>query len=37
MIRKAYPAWQKVQNEVSRLLGPENVAALRSSLKKLIA
>ncbi|HEX4209991.1 MAG TPA: MarR family transcriptional regulator [Candidatus Binataceae bacterium] len=37
IIRKGYPAWQKAQEEVSRLLGAENVAALRSSLKKLHA
>lgn len=37
VIRKAYPAWQKAQDEVSRLLGPESVAALRSALKKLSA
>jgi len=35
IIRKAYPAWRKAQDQVSQLLGPENVAALRSSLKKL--
>lgn len=37
VIRKAYPAWQKAQDEVSQLLGPESVAALRSALKKLSA
>jgi DNA-binding MarR family transcriptional regulator len=37
VIRKAYPAWQKAQDEVSELLGPESVAALRSALKKLSA
>jgi DNA-binding MarR family transcriptional regulator len=35
LIRMAYPAWRKAQDDVARLLGPENVAALRSSLKKL--
>jgi DNA-binding MarR family transcriptional regulator len=36
-IRKAYPAWQKAQEEVSRRLGVENIAALKSILRKLRA
>jgi DNA-binding MarR family transcriptional regulator len=35
MIRKGYPAWQEAQEEVTRHLGSDNVAALRSVLRKL--
>jgi DNA-binding MarR family transcriptional regulator len=35
LIRKGYPAWQKAQEEVSRRLGADNVAALKSVLRKL--
>ena len=35
LIRKGYPAWQKAQEEVSRRLGADNLAALRSVLRKL--
>ncbi|HTW89767.1 MAG TPA: winged helix DNA-binding protein [Candidatus Binataceae bacterium] len=35
LIRKGYPAWQKAQKEVSRRLGADNVAALKSILRKL--
>ena len=37
LIRKCVPAWQKAQDEVSKCLGAENVAALRSALRKLSA
>jgi len=35
LIQKGYPAWQKAQEEVTRRLGSDNVAALRSVLRKL--
>jgi DNA-binding MarR family transcriptional regulator len=35
LIHKGYPAWQKAQDEVSRRLGADSVAALRSVLRKL--
>ncbi len=35
LIRKGFPAWQKAQAEVSRRLGSDNVAALKSVLRKL--
>jgi DNA-binding MarR family transcriptional regulator len=35
LIRKGYPAWLKAQEEVSRRLGADNVAALRSVLRTL--
>ena len=34
LIRKGYPAWQKAQEEVSRRLGADSVAALRSVLQQ---
>jgi DNA-binding MarR family transcriptional regulator len=37
LIRQSIPAWQQAQDEVSKSLGSENVAALRSSLRKLSA
>jgi DNA-binding MarR family transcriptional regulator len=37
LIRKCLPAWQKAQAEVSRRLGTETVAELRSALRKLSA
>ena len=37
LIRKCLPAWQKAQAEVSRRLGTDNVAGLRSALRKLSA
>ena len=35
LIRKCLPAWQKAQTEVSRRLGTDSVAELRSALRKL--
>ena len=35
LIRKCLPAWQRAQEGVTRRLGTENVAAVRSSLRKL--
>jgi DNA-binding MarR family transcriptional regulator len=35
LIRKCLPAWQKAQAEVSRRLGADSVAELRSALRKL--
>jgi len=35
LIQKGYPAWQKAQEEVTRRLGSDNVAALRSVLRRL--
>jgi DNA-binding MarR family transcriptional regulator len=35
LIRKCLPAWQKAQIEVSRRLGTDSVAELRSALRKL--
>jgi DNA-binding MarR family transcriptional regulator len=35
LIRKSYPAWQRAQEEVSRRLGSDSVAALKSVLRKL--
>jgi DNA-binding MarR family transcriptional regulator len=35
LIRKAYPAWQKAQDDVSRRLGADSIAALKSVLRKL--
>jgi DNA-binding MarR family transcriptional regulator len=35
MIRKAYPAWQQAQDDVSRRLGADSIAALKSVLRKL--
>lgn len=35
LIRKSLPAWEQAQEEVMKKLGIENVAALRSSLRKL--
>src|SRR5271156_6496807 len=37
LIRKCLPAWQKAQTEVSRRLGTDTVAELRSALRKLSA
>ena len=37
LIRKCLPAWQRAQEEVSQRLGADNVAALRSALRKLSA
>src|SRR5712675_1742909 len=37
LIRKCLPAWQKAQAEVSRRLGSDTVAELRSALRKLSA
>jgi DNA-binding MarR family transcriptional regulator len=37
LIRQSLPAWQQAQDEVSKSLGTENVAALRSALRKLSA
>jgi DNA-binding MarR family transcriptional regulator len=37
LIRKSLPAWQKAQAEVSRRLGTDSVAELRSALRKLSA
>jgi DNA-binding MarR family transcriptional regulator len=35
LLRKCLPAWQKAQIEVSRRLGTDSVAELRSALRKL--
>ena len=35
LVRKCLPAWQQAQAEVSRRLGTDSVAALRSALHKL--
>jgi len=35
LIRKCLPAWQRAQEDVTGRLGTENVAAVRSSLRKL--
>ncbi len=35
LIHEGYPAWQKAQEEVSRRLGADGVAALRSVVRKL--
>ena len=35
MIRKAYPAWQQAQDDVSRRLGADSIAALKLVLRKL--
>jgi len=35
LIRKCLPAWQQAQAEVSRRLGTDTVAELRSALRKL--
>lgn len=35
LIRKALPAWQQAQAEISRRLGADSVAALRAALRKL--
>jgi DNA-binding MarR family transcriptional regulator len=37
LIRKCLPAWQRAQGKVSQRLGADNVAALRSALRKLSA
>ena len=37
LLRKCVPAWQQAQDEVSKCLGTESVAALRSALRKLSA
>ena len=37
LIRKCLPAWKKAQTEVSRRLGTDTVAELRSALRKLSA
>jgi|SRR5271163_4082423 len=37
LIRKSYPAWQEAQQEVTRRLGADGIAALRSVLRKLRA
>ena len=35
MIRKAYPGWQKAQEEAVSQLGEDGIAALRSAIRKL--
>lgn len=35
MIQKAYPGWQKAQEEAASQLGAEGIAALRSAIRKL--
>jgi DNA-binding MarR family transcriptional regulator len=37
LIQKSYPAWREAQDEVTRRLGADGVAALRSVLRKLRA
>ena len=34
LIRKCFPAWQRAQEEISRRLGAETVAALRSAVHR---
>lgn len=35
LLRKSLPAWQLAQEEITKRLGAENIAALRSALRKL--
>jgi DNA-binding MarR family transcriptional regulator len=35
IIDQAYPAWEKAQEEASRLLGAEGIAALRTAVRNL--
>ena len=35
LLRKCFPAWHHAQEEVTRRLGAESVAALKSALRKL--
>ena len=35
LLRKSYPAWQKAQNRVAKVLGSDGVEALHSVVKKL--
>src|SRR5271167_1744023 len=35
MIQKAYPGWQKAQEEAGSQLGEDGIAALRSAIRKL--
>jgi DNA-binding MarR family transcriptional regulator len=35
MIQKAYPGWQKAQEEARSQLGEDGIAALRSAIRKL--
>jgi DNA-binding MarR family transcriptional regulator len=35
LIRKGYPAWQKAQAQVTRLLGEDSIAAVRTAVRKL--
>jgi DNA-binding MarR family transcriptional regulator len=35
IIDQAYPAWEKAQDEASRLLGTEGIAALRAAVRNL--
>lgn len=37
LLRRSLPAWRAAQDEVSRALGAEHVAALRSALRRLPA
>jgi DNA-binding MarR family transcriptional regulator len=37
LLRKTLPAWARAQAEITRLLGAESVAALKSALRKLPA
>jgi DNA-binding MarR family transcriptional regulator len=37
LVRKCLPAWHRAQEKVSQRLGADNVAALRSALRKLSA
>lgn len=37
LLRKCLPAWRQAQEKVSQRLGADNVAALRSALRKLSA
>jgi DNA-binding MarR family transcriptional regulator len=37
LIRKCMPAWERAQEEISQRLGADNVAAIRSALRKLSA
>lgn len=37
LLRKSLPVWKQAQDEVSNCLGADNIAALRSALRKLSA
>jgi hypothetical protein len=37
MIEAAYPAWEKAEERVRKLLGPRRLKALRNELGELVA